>query len=223
MKKEKRELTLKQLEEKERIESKTPLILLILGAGVFFILMMITIIASIFLKNNVNIIKIYLIGIYIELFLIVLLVINYWVSEKTSNQIILKQKQMNVMVLKQLAKEHEDCIKNFVSLKDEKAITDILSNNIARITIEFIQDKNFVTTIQYADGTSMSGIHIPTKEFVAILDEDSKKIMLNKSIKNIILENSAGDTKKIIIESFGYDYEKYVSDDELLEMFELKE
>lgn len=223
MKKQKRELTLVQLEEKERIESKIPLILLILSVGVFFILITLTIIASIFFKNNVNIIKIYLIGIYIELFLAVLLVINYLVSKKTSNQIILKEKQMNVKVLKHLAKEHEGHIKAFVSLKDEKVITDILSNSIVRITIDFIQDKNFVTTIQYADGTSMSGIHIPTKEFVAILNEDSKEIMLSNSIKNIRLENSAGGAKKIIIESLCYDYEKYVSDDELLEMFELKE
>lgn len=221
MKKEKRELTLEQLERKEKFEKKLPIIILILIFCVFFA--GIITIAVTYLKNDTNIYKIYSIYICIELFLMVLLVINYIISKKTSNQIILKQKQMKLKVLKQLAKEHEGCIKDFVSLKDKNVITDILSNNIVRITIDFIQDNNFVTTIQYADDTFRSGIRIPAKEFVSILDENSKKIMLNDSIKNIILGDSVGDIKEIVITGTTYIYKEDISDDELLEMFELKE
>lgn len=221
MKKEKRELTLEQLERKEKFEKKLPIIILILNFCVFFA--GIITIAVTYLKNDTNIYKICSIYICIELFLMVLLVINYRISKKISNQIILKQKQKKLKVLKQLAKEHEGCIKDFVSLKDKNVITDILSNNIVRITIDFIQDNNFVTTIQYADDTFRSGIRIPAKEFVSILDENSKKIMLNDSIKNIILGDSVGDIKEIVITGTTYIYKEDISDDELLEMFELKE
>lgn len=221
MKKEKRKLTLEQLERKEKFEKKLPIIILILNFCVFFA--GIITIAVTYFKNDTNIYKICSIYICIELFLMVLLVINYMVSKKTSNQIILKEKQMKLKVLKQLAKEHEGCIKDFVSLKDKNVITDILSNNIVRITIDFIQDKNFVTTIQYADDTFRSGIRIPAKEFVSILDENSKKEMVDDCIKNIRLKNSDEDVQKIIIRSRCYYYDEDVSDDELMEMFELKE
>lgn len=221
MKKEKRELTLEQLERKEKFEKKLPIIILILNFCVFFA--GIITIAVTYFKNDTNIYKICSIYICIELFLMVLLVINYIISKKTSNQIILKQKQMKLKVLKQLAKEHEGCIKDFVSLKDKNVITDIVSNNIVRITIDFIQDNDFVTTIQYADDTFRSGIRIPAKEFVSILDENSKKEMIDDCIKNIRLKNSDEDVQKIIIRSRCYYYDEDVSDDELMEMFELKE
>ena len=54
-------------------------------------------------------------------------------------------------------------------------------------------------------------------------DENIKKIMLNDSIKNIILGDSVGDIKEIIITGKTYIYKEDISDDELLEMFELKE
>lgn len=221
MKEEKRELTLEQLERKEKFEKKLPIIILILNFCVFFA--GIITIAVTYLKNDTNIYKICSIYICIELFLMVLLVINYRISKKTSNQIILKQKQMKLKVLKQLAKEHEGCIKDFVSLKDKNVITDVLSNNIVRITIDFIQDNNFVTTIQYADDTFKSGIRIPAKEFVSILDENSKKEIVDDCIKNIRLKNSDEDVQKIIIRSRCYYYDEDISDDELMEMFELKE
>ena len=173
------------------------------------------------LKENKNI------GIVLSISGVIILDVMIYTNlnfiEKIKNQIILKQKQMKLKVLKQLAKEHEGCIKDFVSLKDKNVITDVLSNNIVRITIDFIQDNNFVTTIQYADDTFRSGIRIPAKEFVSILDENSKKIMLNDSIKNIILGDSVGDIKEIVITGTTYIYKEDISDDELLEMFELKE
>lgn len=223
MKKKKRELTLEQLERKEKFEKKIPLIIILLSFCVFLALIITIIIADIYFKNDANVNKICSVYICIELFLAALMIISYKVWEKTKNQIILKQKQMKLKVLKQLAKEHEGCIKDFVSLKDEKVITDILSKNIVRITIDFIQDKNFVTTIQYADGTFRSGIRILAKEFVSILDENSKNVMLNDLVKDIRLENSIGDTKEIVIAGQAYVYKKDISDNELPEMFELKE
>ena len=223
MKKEKRELTLEQLERKEKFEKRLPIIILILSFVVFFAWIITIIIADIYFKNDANINKICSVYICIELFLAALMIISYKVGEKTKNQIILKQKQMKLKVLKQLAKEHGGHIKAFVSLKDEEVITDILSKSIEKVVIDFTQDKNFVTTIQYADDTARSGICIPAKEFMSILDENIKKIMLNDSIKNIILGDSVGDIKEIVITGKTYIYKEDISDDELLEMFELKE
>ena len=215
MKKEKRELTLEQLEKEQRVLKKLN--------NVLVLLFCIYVILIIFLKSKEN----ENIGIVLSISGVIILAVMIYTNlnfiEKIKNQIILKQKQMKLKVLKQLAKEHGGHIKAFVSLKDEKVITDILSNNIVRITIDFIQDNNFVTTIQYADDTFRSGIRIPAKEFVSILDENSKKIMLNDSIKNIILGDSVGDIKEIVITGTTYIYKEDISDDELLEMFELKE
>ncbi len=215
MKKEKRELTLEQLEKEQRVLKKLNNVLVLL----FCIYVILIIFLK--LKENKNI------GIVLSISGVIILDVMIYTNlnfiEKIKNQIILKQKQMKLKVLKQLAKEHEGCIKDFVSLKDKNVITDVLSNNIVRITIDFIQDNNFVTTIQYADDTFRSGIRIPAKEFVSILDENSKKIMLNDSIKNIILGDSVGDIKEIVITGTTYIYKEDISDDELLEMFELKE
>lgn len=215
MKKEQRELTLEQLEKEQRVLKKLNNVLVLL----FCIYVILIIFLK--LKENKNI------GIVLSISGVIILDVMIYTNlnfiEKIKNQIILKQKQMKLKVLKQLAKEHEGCIKDFVSLKDKNVITDVLSNNIVRITIDFIQDNNFVTTIQYADDTFRSGIRIPAKEFASILDENSKKIMLNDSIKNIILGDSVGDIKEIVITGTTYIYKEDISDDELLEMFELKE
>ena len=215
MKKEKRELTLEQLEKEQRVLKKLNNVLVLL----FCIYVILIIFLK--LKENKNI------GIVLSISGVIILDVMIYTNlnfiEKIKNQIILKQNQMKLKVLKQLAKEHEGCIKDFVSLKDKNVITDVLSNNIVRITIDFIQDNNFVTTIQYADDTFRSGIRIPAKEFVSILDENSKKEIVDDCIKNIRLKNSAEDVQKIIIRSRCYYYDEDISDDELMEMFELKE
>lgn len=215
MKKEKRELTLEQLEKEQRGLKKLN--------NVLVLLFCIYVILIIFLKSKEN----ENIGIVLSISGVIILAVMIYTNlnfiEKIKNQIILKQKQMKLKILKQLAKEHEGCIKDFVSLKDKNVITDVLSNNIVRITIDFIQDNNFVTTIQYADDTFRSGIRIPAKEFVSILDENSKKEIVDDCIKNIRLKNSDEDVQKIIIRSRCYYYDEDISDDELMEMFELKE
>lgn len=215
MKKEKRKLTLEQLEKEQRVLKKLN--------NVLVLLFCIYVILIIFLKSKEN----ENIGIVLSISGVIILAVMIYTNlnfiEKIKNQIILKQKQMKLKVLKQLAKEHEGCIKDFVSLKDKNVITDVLSNNIVRITIDFIQDNNFVTTIQYADDTFRSGIRIPAKEFVSILDENSKKEIVDDCIKNIRLKNSDEDVQKIIIRSRCYYYDEDISDDELMEMFELKE
>lgn len=215
MKKEKRELTLEQLEKEQRVLKKLN--------NVLVLLFCIYVILIIFLKSKEN----ENIGIVLSISGVIILAVMIYTNlnfiEKIKNQIILKQKQKKLKVLKQLAKEHEGCIKDFVSLKDKNVITDILSNNIVRITIDFIQDNNFVTTIQYADDTFRSGIRIPAKEFVSILDENSKKEIVDDCIKNIRLKNSDEDVQKIIIRSRCYYYDEDISDNELMEMFELKE
>ena len=219
MKKEKRELTLEQLVRKHRNLRKISNIL----AFMFCIYGILVMFLNLNSDGNENKGIVILVQISVVIILTAMLFINLNSSDRIKNQIILKEKQMNLKVLKQIAEKFGWDIKPFVSLKNEKVIADILSNNIVGITIDCIQDKNFVVTIQYADDTFRTGICIPIKRFISILDETSKKIILNDLVKDIKLENSVGDIKKIVITSKAYVYNEDMSEDELFEMFELKE
>lgn len=216
MKKEKRKLTLEQLERKEKFEKKIPLIIMILSFCVFFALIITIIIADIYFKNGANINKICSVYICIELFLVALMIISFKALEKT-------EKQTKVKELQQLADEHGGHIKELVRIKDEDIIADILSRCIEKLVIDIIQDKNFEVTIKFVDDTSRTGVCVPIREFVSILDKDSQNAILNDFVKDIRLEKSVGDAEKIVINSQDYVYEKDVSADKLLEMFELKE
>lgn len=216
MKKEKRKLTLEQLERKEKFEKKIPLIIMILSFCVFFALIITIIIADIYFKNDANINKICSVYICIELFLVALMIISFKALEKT-------EKQTKVKELQQLADEHGGHIKELVRIKDEDIIADILSRCIEKLVIDIIQDKNFEVTIKFVDDTSRTGVCVPIREFVSILDKDSQNAILNDFVKDIRLEKSVGDAEKIVINSQDYVYEKDVSADKLLEMFELKE
>lgn len=225
MKKEKRELTLGQLERKEKFEKKIPLIIMILSFCVFFAFIITIIIADIYFKNDANINKICSVYIYIELFLVALMIISYKVLEKIKNQIILKQKQMKLKVLKQLAKEHGGHIKAFVSLKNEKVITDILSKSIEKVVIDFTQDlKVGITTIYFSNDGFQSNVITSKESLISSLDEECKKKILNSCVESIELTEFGGNKKQIVISGPGFCYvDQKASEDELLEMFELKE
>lgn len=216
MKKEKRKLTLEQLERKEKIEKKLPIIIMILISCVFLAWIITFIIECIYFENDANMKEIYLIYFGIEVFLCELLIISFKALEKT-------EKQTKVKELKQLANEHGGHIKELVRIKDEDIIADILSRCIEKLVIDIIQDKNFEVTIKFVDDTSRTGICVPIRKFVSILDRDSQNEILNDFVKDIKLEKSVGDAEKIVINSQDYVYEKDVSADKLLEMFELKE
>ena len=129
---------------------------------------------------------------------------------------------MKIKVLKELAKECD--LKKSVTVIDKEIITDILSRSIDKIVIDNIEGPNFVTSILLADNTWQSQVYIPAEKLISILDENSKKEMLDYLIKDIKMGNPEGKTTEVTISSSCFLYTNpQATDEELLGIFELKE
>lgn len=222
MKKEKRELTLWQLETKEKIAKKVVKILVIVFE-IFTVVYLVTGVICVIERFHSK--TILLSGIPVLLFLLIVVSITCKVLEKIRNQITLKKDRMKLKVLKQLAKENGGNIKAFVSLKDEKAITDILSKGIEKVVIDFTQDlKVGITTIYFSNDGFQSDVITSKESFISSLDEECKKKILNNCVESIELTEFGGNKKQIVISGPGFCYvDEKKSEDEMLEMFELKE
>ena len=222
MKKEKRELTLGQLETKEKIAKKVVKILVIVFE-IFAVVYLVTGVICVIERFHSK--TILLSGIPVLLFLLIVVSITCKVLEKIRNQITLKKDRMKLKVLKQLAKENGGNIKAFVSLKDEKAITDILSKSIEKVVIDFTQDlKVGITTIYFSNDGFQSDVITSKESLISSLDEECKKKILNNCVESIELTEFGGNKKQIVISGPGFCYvDEKKSEDEMLEMFELKE
>lgn len=222
MKKEKRELTLWQLETKEKIAKKVVKILVIVFE-IFTVVYLVTGVICVIERFHSK--TILLSGIPVLLFLLIVVSITCKVLEKIRNQITLKKDRMKLKVLKQLAKENGGNIKAFVSLKDEKAITDILSKGIEKVVIDFTQDlKVGITTIYFSNDGFQSDVITSKESLISSLNEECKKKILNNCVESIELTEFGGNKKQIVISGPGFCYvDEKESEDELMEMFELKE
>ena len=222
MKKEKRELTLGQLETKEKIAKKVVKILVIVFE-IFAVVYLVTGVICVIERFHSK--TILLNGIPVLLFLLIVVSITCKVLEKIRNQITLKKDRMKLKVLKQLAKENGGNIKAFVSLKDEKAITDILSKGIEKVVIDFTLDlKVGITTIYFSNDGFQSDVITSKESLISSLNEECKKKILNNCVESIELTEFGGNKKQIVISGPGFCYvDEKESEDELMEMFELKE
>lgn len=219
MKKEKREITLEKLERRENIAKEVPTIILILA----FIVFMVGIVMTIILGTSVNIYEMLSIYICIEMLLAVLLIMSYKISEKTRNQMISKKKQVKVSVLKQLANVPGGCIKEFVNIRDEEIISDILSKNIFKISIDKVTKDSVITTIQFVDNTFQSNVYISIEKLISIINEECRDEILKQLIKEITLKELDKKITRVSINTQGLLYVKDFTFDELSESFDLKE
>ena len=214
MLKEKRELTLKKLEEMKRICEFVKIAL-----GILFCLY---IIYYILMAIKIPFTNITNIQIIISTLLFIFIMISYKVSQKIEKCIEIKRKQIQVLVIKELAKAGE--LKGAVSIIDKQIITDILSRNIESIVIDSIENENFVTTIELKNAKCQQKVYISTKSLISILDENSKKEMLENIINNIKIKNLEKETTRVEISSEDFLYINLkTTDEKLLEIFELKE
>lgn len=157
------------------------------------------------------------------LFILLIVLVLCRLDERLEEQANLKMKQMRINLIKKLAKE-EGNLKDFVSIKDEDFITNILSKNIEKIVKDKVYGADdLIVRIQLDDNTWISSVHISKKDLLSILDENTKKEILDYSVTNIEIQNLEKE-KKIIISGPGYVWSKeQATDDDLLSMFELKE
>lgn len=207
MLKKKRELTLKQLEERLKICDFIGNVLMIICPlyGLFLVI--------------ISTIKDLYIIIFAVLFIAMML--SFKISDKIIVCIAKKKKQIRISTIKELAKDGE--LKESVSIIDKEIILNILSKNIKKITIDDNGGSNFVTSIQLGNAKIQSKVYIPAEKLISILDENSKKEMLEHLVENIKIGNLEGTTEvEIVAANFLYT-NLQTTDAELLQIFDLKE
>ena len=220
MKKEKRELTIEQLEKKAKVAAKIVSVAVI--TYLFsLILIMVLFFAFLVLGNTKATIYIIFGNCAIFIFVFLLIIVVREIETIYSEEICSKQRQIEIEKMKIAAKKGN--LQNFVDLVDEDIIEYILSRSIEKVEIDMIDGLYFLTTIQLDDNKQQDRVYIPIKEFISIIDENSKKKMLESIIQKIELKNFRGK-KEFVIRSPEVVYVEGLEDeDELLEIFKLKE
>lgn len=220
MKKEKRELTIEQLEKKAKVATKIVSVAVI--TYLFsLILIMVLFFAFLVLGNTKATIYIIFGNHVIFIFVFLLIIVARKIETICSEEICSKQRQIEIEKMKIEAKKGN--LQNFVDLVDEDIIEYILSRSIEKVEIDMIDGLYFSTTIQLDDNKQQDRVYIPIKEFISIIDENNKKKMLESIIQKIELKNSRGK-KEFVIRSSDVVYVEGLEDeDELLEIFKLKE
>lgn len=222
MKKEKkRELTIKQLEKRKNIANKISNYFIIVAIAIILVLATISIITGITLPEYVTmkIISLSVIGIMV-IYGIILKFANKYQREIES-----KNRQEQINKLNQLTCNGN--IKEKAIIKDEVLKNAILSNNIDRVVFTEIncEDKyevpkhsDFIVMQIYLKDNSCIQAFISIKDLLKIITESTKKQILNSIIRSIQINDS-----EVEIETNGFTYKERITDDELIEMFELKE
>lgn len=220
MKKEKRELTIEQLEKKAKVAAKIVSVAVI--TYLFsLILIMVLFFAFLVLGNTKATIYIIFGNCAIFIFVFLLIIVVREIETIYSEEICSKQRQIEIEKMKIAAKKGN--LQNFVDLVDEDIIEYILSRSVEKVEIDMIDGLYFLTTIQLDDNKQQDRVYIPIKEFISIIDENSKKKMLESIIQKIELKNFRGK-KEFVIRSPEVVYVEGLEDeDELLEIFKLKE
>lgn len=218
MKKEKkREFTIKQLEKRKNIANKVSGCYVIVGLLVILVLLAISIITGITIPQDVGL-KI------MSLSVIVYLVIYGIIVEfpvKYEKEIVSKNKQNQISKIKQWICNGD--IKEKAIIKDEIIKNAILSNNIEKVIFREIKvgaviPKDADCTIElYLKDGSLLQTFFSMEDFLKLINRASKARMLNHLIKNIKIENS-----EVTIDAQNFNWKEKVTDDELIEMFELK-
>ena len=222
MKKEKRELTIEQLEKKAKVAAKIVSVAVI---TYLFSLILIMVLFFAFLvlgntKATITKATIYTIfgNCVIFIFVFLLIIVAREIETICSEKICSKQRQIEIEKMKIEAKKG-----NLQNLVDEDIIEYILSRSIEKVEIDMIDGLYFLTTIQLDDNKQQDRVYIPIKEFISIIDENSKKKILESIIQKIELKNSRGKKEFVIRSSEVVYVEGLEDEDELLEIFKLKE
>lgn len=210
MKKEKREFTLKQLEGKKK-QCRYVIRLCIVLCVILLLLI------APLIKNNKQDIALCLVC-----FLGAIGMSADKKLTKLYDRIEKKKKQIRISTIKELAKEGE--LKKSVKIINKQIIAEILSKNIKKITIDDIEGSNCVTSIQFEDKTCQSKVYISAEKLISILDEKSKREMLQNLINYIGIGNLEETTKEVQIIGKNFLYtNSNMTDEELLKLFDLKE
>lgn len=210
MKKEKREYTIEQLKE---MEKKT----IEVSRNTMIFLFIVSILAITLIKKIDWIIPVYCFFLLVSF---IVLILGREIGETLQEKILSEEKRIESERIVEKSKKVN--LKNYVELVEECLITYILSRNIVNVSIDKIEDKYFETTIHLIDNTSQSEVYIPISELISILDEKSKKEILQKTIREIKVEKNMNNLE-LSIDTQGVKISESLSSSSLLEILKLKE
>ncbi len=223
MKKEKkRELTIEQLEKRENITDKIAICSAITAmVGSIAIVAILSIISVV---TGITFSYYYVFARYalFALFCFLISIISSKLSEAYGIKIRDKTKMYKVNTLKKMAGGEN--IKEKVTLKGETLQNAILSNNIDKVVFREIKvgaiipkDADCTIELYLKDGSCLQSF-FSMEDFLKLINRATKARMLNHLIKIIKIENS-----ELTIVAENCSWRKSVTDDELLDIFELKE
>lgn len=217
-KEKKRELTIEQLEKRKNIANKISIYFVIVALLVILVLCTISIITGITIPEYVGmkIVSSTVIGIMVIYGIIMKFVAKY------EKEIQSKKKQSMVNKINQSICNGDINVKVF--LKDEMIKKAILSNNIEKVTFREIKVGTIIPKyadckieLYLKDGSILQSF-FSMEDFLKLISRECKAIMFNHLIKSIKIENS-----EVTIDAENFTWKEKVTDDELIEMFEIKE
>lgn len=213
----KRSVTIEKLNERIRVSKLIAMICaFLILLGVVFV-----IVISMTMKLNYNQ-KVEISLVYWAILLVVFAICSR-VCEFCQMQISLKEEDFKIDKMKHIQKGKGNLKENLI-IKDEKIILDILGKNIAKLVVDEANEDGLVTSIMLKNDTLISPVLISQEKLISILDEDTKRKMVDETLTSISLENPKEDVMKITIKGNNYNYENMkITKQSLLEMFELKE
>lgn len=224
MKKEKGNLTLKQLEDRKR------LVTLIGFALTVILIITIMVILYVFEKDFSTVSpKVMLVLVTICILPICFIML---INEEYDKQIELKEKQLKVKTIKSLAQKGN--LKECVFIKEREIIEYILLVGIKKIEIESIEYKGsrivpknmgFQANIYLKNGECLKSISFSDKKVIELLNLDLEKYILNLLITDINLSKEPEGNTEVTIEGKDecFYYKDIFKDDDLLDIFEFKE
>ena len=155
--------------------------------------------------------------------LLVVFAICSRVCEFCQMQISLKEEDLKIDKMKHIQEEKGNLKENLI-IKDEKVILDILGKNIAKLIVDEANEEGLLTSIMLENNAWICQVPISQEKLISILDEDTKRKMVDEILTSISLESPKEDVMKVTIKGNNYCYENTkITKQSLFEMFELKE
>lgn len=202
----KRDFTVKQMEKRLKVVSTIGIISLILVLPMIF-----TFISS--SSSPKEILEMLTDWKFIvSLFLVVIIIIAAKITDKLNTMI-------KIRVIKDCAEY--GMLKESASIKSQDMIEKLLVRSIEGLSMYKEDDNTLMAIMEFNDDIENYQLSLPVKEFLSIIDEKTKKQLLEKLVKDIQFDT---ETNELMIRSANKKlYEKVISDNDLIEFFEYRD
>jgi len=152
--------------------------------------------------------------------ILIIVIIVAILTHRLGKKYSIEEKKSRLEVIRDCAKW--GMLKESVYIKSGNIMNELLLCNIQRISVDKKDDNNMrIVAIKFSGEPKMILTTLSADKLLSMIDDDTKKKLLENLVENIELDNvtnmlTVGDVH-------GNSYERTVSDEELLEIFEYKE